>query len=813
MKDSTTSFGMETRVPWPVNVYRLLSAMFLLGIFSAFAQIMFFREVLVVFLGNELVIGLMLAGWLVGISSGALLARLISARLASLVKIDVFLVVALFLMAMLLPFQIYTVRTVRFFLDVPAFGYVSFWSIVSISFFSFLPTCFGIGLIFPFASEIVGKSCTNDNQDAASAVSRVYFWESLGSMFGGIIVTFVFLPWFSPLFIIVLTVSVGCLSAAVLAPDRNVRHLPALVFVCTLLVVPLYPKLITNIEERLVDAQWRSFGALGGGDESEGTSVAKLKVWRDSVYQNLAVIEVDGQFSLYANGRVTFVFPDQIGYEHSVHFVMAQNPQAKTVLLVGGNPVGDIPELLKYPMEKLVYVEIDPEIGRLVEKIRPREYDLIRKDARLTIIHQDAPKFVQLCQEKYDIVLVNAPEPATAAANRFYTYEFYRNISRILSDDGFMFVALGSSERLQSESADLGASVYKTIRLLFAKVLVTAETQKRFIAGNTDSDITFDRKTLFERSKNAAISNKYFQSQYFLGADEIDPAKIRLVEEKFASADVHINTNLRPITYFYNLLLWNRFSGSGVESLLDRIRTITIQHLLYFLATCALLILMTYLFIRLVCRRQDSSLLNGGWVRSMSGFVLATTGFCGMGLEVILLFIFQSIYGYVYSMVGLIVACFMMGLVLGAVAGRYLSVSGWVGFRISLVFMEVMQIVCALAIPGIAMLTSVVSGSVLIMRLLEVFIYMLVAVIGCVVGAEFPLVNKLYSRSGVGIRSTAAITDAADHLGAAVGAISVGVILVPVLGVCSTCIVIVGVKILGLISLVTVFSSSPKHLE
>ena len=44
---------------------------------------------------------------------------------------------------------------------------------------------------------------------------------------------------------------------------------------------------------------------------------------------------------------------------------------------------------------------------------------------------------------------------------------------------------------------------------------------------------------------------------------------------------------------------------------------------------------------------------------------IATTGFAGMALEIILLFAYQNIYGHLYYKVGLIVTLFMLGLSLG----------------------------------------------------------------------------------------------------------------------------------------------------
>ena len=44
---------------------------------------------------------------------------------------------------------------------------------------------------------------------------------------------------------------------------------------------------------------------------------------------------------------------------------------------------------------------------------------------------------------------------------------------------------------------------------------------------------------------------------------------------------------------------------------------------------------------------------------------IATTGFAGMALEIILLFAYQNIYGHLYYKVGLIITLFMLGLSLG----------------------------------------------------------------------------------------------------------------------------------------------------
>jgi spermidine synthase len=260
--------------------------------------------------------------------------------------------------------------------------------------------------------------------------------------------------------------------------------------------------------------------------------------------------------------------------------------------------------------------------------------------------------------------------------------------------------------------------------------------------------------------------------------------------------------------------LWNKFSGSGVESFFGKIRTLNPRRLLGGIIGCGLILLIVIFFMRAVHRSQDK---NGVFVKMLmkftAGFLIATTGFCGIALEIVLIFIFQGLYGYIYSMMGLIVAVFMLGLVLGASSGQMMAESGRFVFWFSMVLIEVLLIVCAVAIPNLSLVASIISESEVMMKVFEVVIYIAVGVVGWAVGAGFPLANKLYYESGCSVRTSAAITDAADNLGAAVGAVAIGVVLIPLLGIASSCMVVAAVKCLALSCLLAAFLFVPRHLE
>jgi len=802
-----------------------MAAMFCLGLFSVTAQVMFMREMLVVFFGNELCIGTILGCWLAGISLGAFSARGLLRFVSGRRWIPWLLGSLLILLALMLPAQVYAIRTIRILLRVSPGEYASFAEIFSSALVVFLPTCYSIGLFFPLACDVLAASSrrvhksSKNGEDAghapgAAAVSLVYTLEALGSMTGGIVLTYLLLPWLSPLRIILLG-SVGGLTGAsvVMGPFGNGggSRVPGSWIACAalsasaaciLLVVVARPAWLASVELEFIRTRWRAFGVVGSG-EREGRPSVRLLRSSNTIYQNLAVTESEGQYALYGNGQVMFIFPDPIGDEHRVHFIMAQKPEARRVLLLGGNPVGDLPELLKYPVHRIVYVDLDRGVGEMVRSVAPGKYDAALKDPRVEYIAQDGPRFVRMCTERFDAVIINAPEPTTAAANRFYTREFYENIRRILDAEAFMYTAVTSSARLQTEAADLGASVYQTLKDVFPVVLVTAEIRNRFFAGGPEAGLTLNRQLLTDRSRGARLDTQFFNPVYFLGADEIAPEKTAYVAGRFTSSRVPLNTDLKPVTYFYHFLLWSRFSGSRVAALLHSAKSLDYRTLVRGLIVLGMLCTGAGLLLRVA--RPNRGTRGHCWSRCMTGSLMATTGFCGMALEIVLIFVFQSLYGYVYTRMGLIVAMFMFGLVVGAPSGRLMAGGSRRRAWSAMAGIELLLLLVALALPKLVGLASVpgIEGEQVLWC--EPVIYAAVAIVGWAVGAEFPLGNRLYCDAGGTVGAAAAVTDASDHAGAAIGCLATGVVLVPVFGIGASCLVLAAMKCAGLLLLASAF--------
>ena len=72
------------------------------------------------------------------------------------------------------------------------------------------------------------------------------------------------------------------------------------------------------------------------------------------------------EFRLYLNGAIQFSSRDEYRYHESlVHIAMMQHPNPKKILLLGGGEGLAAREVLKYDVDKIDLVDIDPAITRL----------------------------------------------------------------------------------------------------------------------------------------------------------------------------------------------------------------------------------------------------------------------------------------------------------------------------------------------------------------------------------------------------------------------------------------------------------------
>ncbi len=787
----------------------LPGAMFCLGVFSVMAQVVFVRELFVVFLGNELSIGAALACWFIGIGAGAIASELVARSRRVRSSVRCLLCAVLVFLAVLLPVQVYAIRVARLILSVPVGEYAPLASLAGFALLAFLPTSLGVGLFFPFACEagttghgsVDGEDGEDQMRSGIRSVSVLYVAEALGSMAGGVVLAFVLLPLVSPYVTILFAIGVAMLGGALVAPWRVPRGICAVFAFFAIITAVIQPDWFKDAEKWTVRQRWESFGIVSdseGGESGRSTLVSS----KNSVYQNLTVTKAEGQFVLYANGQVLFAFPNEYEYEHEAYFIFSQKPSAKRVLLLGGNPVGLVPELLELGVEELTHVELDPVVTEIIEEMTPNEYRRIADDSRVKMVSEDVGYFVKRCDRRFDLVILNAPDPATLAANRFYTPGFYRDVRALLTDGGVFYTAIDSAVRLRSAVVERNASVYRSIKTVFDNVLVTAGDENRFIASAEGSSICLDRRTLFSRAENFSSKADHFMPEFFLASEIINPEKVDYVAQRFNESNVPANTHLNPVTYFFSLLLWSRYSDSGLEESLAALRSVDSRDIVWPVMGGGIVCIAVGLYFRNK-RANEGQRCGNLWARCMTVILVATTGFAGIALEIIMLFVFQTLYGYVYTRIGLVAAMFMLGLVAGGLFGRrvVMKADGRCVF-VCLCLCEALLLIESAAVPVLVQVATRVEAATAL-YMVEAGVYMAVVVAGALVGFEFPAANAFFLASGGRVRTSAAITDAFDHIGSAVGCIAVGVVLLPVLGIGSSCMALAALKGAGLMLVIS----------
>jgi spermidine synthase len=100
-------------------------------------------------------------------------------------------------------------------------------------------------------------------------------------------------------------------------------------------------------------------------------------------------------------------------------------------------------EIFRYTgVESATLVDIDPamtELGSGMPLLRTLNAEAFQ-DPRLRVIHEDALIWLEQADRKYDLVVIDFPDPSSFAVGKLYTTTFYRRLQRCLAPDGVVAV-------------------------------------------------------------------------------------------------------------------------------------------------------------------------------------------------------------------------------------------------------------------------------------------------------------------------------------------------------------------------------------
>jgi spermidine synthase len=701
----------------PTRAGFLPAAVACLGVSAFLTQVTLMRELLGALAGNELVLGIVLGNWMLLAGLGAALGRNVGRLRAPLAV----LIVAQALLAALPLAQVFLLRTLRDAVFVRG-AEIGVTDTVISSFVLLAPYCLLLGYLLTLASQVLAK------REDAAGIGRVYFLDNLGSVLGGVLFSFLLVERLSHFGILYVPAALNLAAAGLLAALAGRWRMLAGVTALAAAAIG-------------VAAVW-DLDAVSTAIRYPGQQVVDRG---HSPYGNLVVTRAAGQYRFLENGIELFSTDNRERVEETVHYAMAQRPHARRVLLVSGGISGTAREILKYPVEAVDDVELDPRVIEVARRLLPERLD----DPRIHVFPTDGRLHVKRSRGQYEVVILDVPDPSTSQIDRFYTREFFAEVRRAMLPGGVMSIALAHEYEgyLSPEMARVLATLHRTLRAVFANVLLIPGGKIYLLA--SDGELTGD---VAGRLEAAGIPTRWVNRAYL--AAMLTPGRTAGLQRALA-ADGPVNRDFSPILYYYQLRYWMsqfRFRFGLLEG--------------------ALLVLLAAYLVRL---------------RPVPTAVFAT-GFAASALEVVLLFGFQILYGSVYRQMGLIVTMFMLGLGIGSLGmTRALPRRG----RASLVWLLAALALYAACLP-LALVGLGRLGAEMTPAASEVAVPLLTLLLAVLVGMAFPLAAKLDFQ---GIAATASRLYTADYVGACLGALLVSTLLIPLLGVATVCLLTAGLAI------------------
>jgi spermidine synthase len=734
---------------------RLTVSAFVLGFTSLLLQVVVARELLTSFLGNEISIALILLAWLALVALGSALGGRWARRHTAPLRLAAWLHDVLVIAPVVAVAVAAAAGGVgRFPGQVIGPGVMLLLSAATLG----LP-CLALGALFAVLCK-AAEAATGQDRSAA-----VYSWEALGAVGAGLLFHFAIAGRLHFTQAALVAGAANLLAWLIIALDwrraraRSVAILaPVALILLALLLIPMGPLLSLH--------RWRG-----------ATVVADV----DSRYGNIAVVTESGQMTFYESGLPAFTTEDTQANEVAIHPALLAHPNPRRVLMISGGLGGGLTEALKHPIERLDYVEMD---GRLVELAQEHLPDRLKQalhDPRVRLHLQDGRQYVRRCTEHYDVILVLVPDPATTVLSRYYTREFYQEVRRLLARGGLLCTGLSAAQaRLSGPRLDLHASVYHALQSVFPAVDVIPGERTQYLAAEKRETLCLDPLVLARRLQERRIHTAFMNETWLrFGAGPL-PRDMLLGSLSAAQAAAP-NRDTRPVAAHYWLRTWlAQLSPKMVGVLVAAGRAVPALWLLIPLS----------LGVSLVLRRRP------GLPAATAGICIWGTGFLEMGAQLALVMAYQAVVGYLYHRIGLLMSLFMLGLAAGAAAGRRLA-ARWPGrLRPMLALVVVAQAASALCVPMLfaagGARQPVVDG-----------VFALAAAwLGCLGGLNFPLaVALLAGREGDAARAASRLY-ALDLCGAATGAVLIGAVAIPAVGIGQTSHVLAAVMLAALTPLV-----------
>ncbi len=346
---------------------------------------------------------------------------------------------------------------------------------------------------------------------------------------------------------------------------------------------------------------------------------------------------------------------------------MLQSDSPQKVILISGSLKSHLPEILKYPVKSITYIERDPVLAR----IDPATSENFK--GVLKIMNEDAIRYIKNDTESVDVIILLTPPPTTLLLNRYYTTEFFHEIKRLLNRDGVFMCSPGPGDNyFNKESLNLYSSIYNSLAANFKNVEPVAGNKLYLIASDKKLSLKFCELVSEKNIKNVYVSSDYLDDE--------------LIERKSAEIKSLINPRTQQNTSAFPVAFLHSQEYQFSKNLGEKWPSIVLIFIVFVLPV-------------LLIRRRNL-------IMYFSASALA-------GFEIIILLMLQLMIGNMYQLTGLIIAALMAGLAAGS--GSNFSFPVIFSIRIKTISLILFYIIFSLAFNYMMEVKSVFLSIILIM--------------------------------------------------------------------------------------------------
>lgn len=259
----------------------------------------------------------------------------------------------------------------------------------------------------------------------------------------------------------------------------------------------------------------------------------KIVYKKKTSYQDLRIYDTPcfGRM-LTLDGAVQTTQKDEFIYhEMLTHPLLLTHPKPEKVLVIGAGDGGVLREVLKHKVKQVVLVEIDKAVIDLSRKYLPTLSKGAFTDKRVKIVIDDGAKFIRQTRDKFDIAIIDSPDPVGPARVLFST-KFYRDIYAVLKRDGIMIRQTGSSILQLNEIKEN----YRILAKIFPVVIPQVAAIPTYIGGfftfligsKKINPAKISAKNMADKYKRAKLKTDYYNPEIHFASLQI-PNYVRRV--------------------------------------------------------------------------------------------------------------------------------------------------------------------------------------------------------------------------------------------------------------------------------------------